>query len=338
MKPVTLLLPLLLWLSPAATDAAAQNDAPPAEVEEPGAGLDEESSTHWPSPKKVAEHEEEIEWYRGGRLDSLRKPESWLTLVGLHWLREGTTTLGSGDDVGLHLPDSVPEFVGELTETGTGAERTTVFVPAEGVDVKVDGATATGPVELTRDSDGEPTQVEVGSVVFYALDRRDQTAIRVKDRQAKTLTEFAGLEFYPVDWRWRFEGRYVPYEEGKEIQVPSVLGGADAAQIPGAVEFDRDGTTYRLDALPGSDNTLFIIFGDKTNGDTTYGGGRFLYVDAPSASNRPGSVVIDFNKAYSPPCVFSPWATCPLPPRQNRLDLAVEAGEKMYTGYTEGSH
>ena len=303
---------------------------------------DHESSMHWPSPEKVAEHEEEVEWYRGGRLDSLRKPESWLTLVGLHWLSEGTTTLGSGEDMDLRLPDSVPAFVGELTETVVEGEsdggRTTVLVPAEGVELRVDGEPATGPVELRRDTEGEPTQVEVGSVVFYAIDRRDKTAIRVKDRQAKTLTEFQGLEFYPTDWRWRIEGRYLPYEEGREIQVPSVLGGSDAAEIPGAIEFERDGETYRLDVLPGGEDSLFVIFGDRTNGDTTYGGGRFLYVDAPPASNRPGQVTIDFNKAYSPPCVFSPWATCPLPPRQNRLSLAVEAGEKMYTGYTEGSH
>lgn len=321
------LVPIALFCL-AVPDARAQDDPPP---------IDEESSMHWPSPEKVAKHEEEIEWYRGGRLDSLRKPESWLTLVGLHWLNEGTTTVGSGEDMGLHLPDSVPEFVGELTETASDDGRTTVFTPAEGVEVRVDGEVATGPVKLRSDADGEPSQVEIGSVVFYAIDRRDRTAIRVKDRQARTLVEFKGLEFFPVDWRWRFEGRYVPYADGKEIQVPSVLGGADSAQIPGYVEFEKDGETYRIDALPG-DGTLFLIFGDKTNGDTTYGGGRFLYADAPPASNRPGPVVIDFNKAYSPPCVFSPWATCPLPPRQNRLALAITAGEKMYAGYTEGSH
>ena len=319
---------IVLFLS--AANAVAQESSTEAEPEK-------QSSAHWPSPEKVAEHEEKIEWYRAARFDSLRQPESWLSLVGLYWLREGVTSVGSGDDMGLHLPDSVPEYVGELTETASDDGRTTVFTPAAGVEVKVDGQIATGPVELRSDADGEPSQVEVGSVVFYALARRDQTAIRVKDRQAKTLKEFDGLEYFPIDWRWRIEGRYVPYENGKEIEVPSFLGGTDPAKIPGYVEFEKDGETFRIDALP-SGESLFLVFGDRTNGDTTYGGGRFLYIDAPPASNREAPVEIDFNKAYSPPCVFSPWATCPLPPRQNRLALAITAGEKMYTGWTEGSH
>lgn len=294
-------------------------------------------SADWPAPETVADHEQEVLAFRQGREASLRQAESWLTLVGLFWLREGSNTLGSGD-ADLKLPEKAPDFVGDLVQTTTEDGRTVVFTPADGVGIGIDGQPVAGPVELKSDSQGEPTQVDVGDFVFYLIERRDEVAVRVKDRRAPTLTGFQGLDFYPVDWRWRLEGRFVPYEEGKEIQVPSVLGGSDTAEIPGAVEFDRNGETYRLDALPGGEDTLFLIFGDATNGEETYGGGRFLYIPSPPAANREAPVVIDFNKAYSPPCVFSPWATCPLPPPQNKLGLAVTAGEKMYHGPTEGGH
>ncbi|MDA8018992.1 MAG: DUF1684 domain-containing protein [Thermoanaerobaculia bacterium] len=321
---------LFLTLIASLMSEAAADDSP--------AVLGSGQSPSQQSSETMAEHEAEVMRYRAERDATLRQPESWLTLVGLHWLDEGTTTVGSGEDMDLRLPDTAPDFVGELRVGGSGGESATLFVPAPRHEVRVDGQIAVQPVELRGDADGDPTQVEAGSVVFFPIDRRGRTAVRVKDRRARTLREFAGLDFYPIDWSWRVEGRFVPYAEKKEIQVPSVLGGTDTQQIPGSVEFQREGRTYRLDALDGGEGQLFLIFGDETNGKITYGGGRFLYATTPPDSSRPGPVVLDFNKAYSPPCVFSPWATCPLPPRQNRLALAIEAGEKTYRGYTEGSH
>lgn len=311
--------------------------AVPARGQEPAAS-DPTTPTEWPSPASVTAHEEEVLAWRRARDERLRQPESWLSLAGLHWLRPGSNTLGSDESSDLVLPDSAPAFVGEIVVDEASGEA--VFLPAgtstpDGTatgEVLVDGQPAPPETKLKSDAGGEPTMLVAGDTISYLIERRDELALRVKDRMSPARLEFEGIDAYPVDWEWRILGEFVPYAEPKELQIPSVLGGSDPAPIPGAVVFEKDGVAYRIEALPGGEpNEVFLVFGDQTNDDATYGGGRFLYATVQAEDlTRPAPVVLDFNKAYNPPCVFTPWATCPLPPPSNRLDLRVEAGEKMY--------
>jgi uncharacterized protein (DUF1684 family) len=165
-------------------------------------------------------------------------------------------------------------------------------------------------------------------VSFYPISRQGRLAIRVKDPETDARRAFRGLTYFPVDPSWRIEARVEDNAAPKPITVPNVLGAETSEPSPGTLVFERGGKTYRLTpVLEEGETDWFVIFGDATNGHDTYGAGRFLYV--PPAVD--GRTVIDFNKAYNPPCVFTDYATCPLPPPQNRLPIRVEAGEKEYS-------
>jgi uncharacterized protein (DUF1684 family) len=181
---------------------------------------------------------------------------------------------------------------------------------------------------LQPDTSGSPTILQHGSLKFYVIKRSERFGIRVKDSQAKALREFAGMESFPIDPAWRVVARFEPYTPPREITVPNVTGEPTREIVPGALVFEKGGKTFRLEpvAEEGSEE-LFIIFGDQTNGFETYGAGRFLYAPQPDSAGR---VPLDFNIAYNPPCVFTPYATCPLPPPQNKLAVRIEAGEKAY--------
>lgn len=262
-----------------------------------------------------------LEWRRE-RVESLTRDDGWLTLTGLFWLEEGASTCGSDPQSDVVLPASAPARVGTLTIAG---ERREIELEP-GVAATIDGERRRR-AELRTDADGKPTLVELGSVQFYLIDRDGRVGVRVKDRNNAALKDFEGLDYYPIDGRWRVEARFEPYDPPKTIPVPTVLGSTSDTPSPGAVTFRMAARDLRLDALPAGEGELWLIFGDATNGKETYGGGRFLYAQGPDADGR---VVIDFNKSYNPPCAFTPHATCPLPPPQNKLELAVRAGEKNY--------
>jgi len=160
--------------------------------------------------------------------------------------------------------------------------------------------------------------------------RGDKVGVRVKDTESETRREFKGLEYYPIDPKWRIEARLEPYTPPKAIPITNVLGITEDETSPGALAFEVDGKTYRIDPiLEKGETDLFVMIADQTTGKETYGAGRYLYVSPPDAN---GKVVIDFNKTYSPPCAFTNFATCPLPPQQNHLPFRIDAGEKKYTG------
>ncbi|MEM7356100.1 MAG: DUF1684 domain-containing protein [Acidobacteriota bacterium] len=272
----------------------------------------------------VSTHVQEIEQWRTERDQRLRQPDGWFSLVGLAWLEEGESTCGSDPSSDVRFPASLPARLGVLARSEDGVD----FVAAEGVEVSIDGETHRR-ARLATDAGGEPTLVDVGTVRFHLLDRGGRIGVRIKDSQSAALLAYQGMENYPIDERWRVEGKLVPYEPPKSIAVPSVLGTTNETPSPGAVEWRMAGQVHRLDVLPGGEGQYFVLFSDATNGKETYGAGRFLYT---AVADPQGRVVLDFNKAYNPPCAFTPYATCPLPPRQNRLELAVRAGEKKYTG------
>ena len=266
-------------------------------------------------------HEAQILDWREKRHGRLASEDGWLSLVGLEWLREGENRVGSGSASDVRIPGG-PGVWGTIVVDG---DKLT-FLPAATDRVTIDGKSATES-ELVADNAGDPTVVRSGNLSFYVI-FRGSYALRVKDTQAPTLLAFAGVENYPIDASWRFEARVVPADEGQTIEIANVLGQVELMPVGGTVEFERDGKTYRLLGLneKGTDS-LWFLFADRTTGRETYGAGRFLYSDGKPENGR---VVVDFNKAYNPPCAFNDYSTCPLPPQQNRLDLAVTAGEKNY--------
>ena len=270
-----------------------------------------------------AEYRSEIEAWRSARLARLKAEDGWPSVVGLFWLEEGVNTFGSARDNAIVLPSSAPAHMGSILLRNGRA--TLEALP--GMDLTADGEKVSRSRALASDAARSATQLRSGSLLFYLIERRGKLAVRVKDSQSQARRELRGLDYFPIDPTWRLEARFEPYDPPKAISVPNVLGHDDSEKSPGALVFERNGQTYRLDpVLERGETDYFVIFGDATNGKETYGAGRFLYVAPPID----GKTIIDFNKAYNPPCVFTDFATCPLPPAQNRLKVRVEAGEKEY--------
>jgi uncharacterized protein (DUF1684 family) len=269
----------------------------------------------------------EIEKWRAEREARLKSDGGWLQVVGLFWLKDGANTFGTDAGNRIVLPaGSAPARAGVFELRGG---KTTVRMDP-GVEATVDGKPA-GTRELRPDVPGPADVLKLGPrLTLHVIERGGRYGIRLKDRQSALLKEFTGLRWFPVQEDYRVEGRFVPYASAKTIAVPNILGQVEEMPSPGYVAFTIGGREVRLDPVleePGA-TELFFIFRDQTTGKETYPAGRFLYAAMP----KDGRVTLDFNKAYSPPCAFTPFATCPLPPKQNRLPVRIEAGE-MHSGH-----
>lgn len=252
---------------------------------------------------------------------SLRKEDGWLALVGLHWLEEGGNSFGSDPGNDLVMVASAPPEMGVLVRTGMKVE----LRAKPGVEILHEGETVIS-LELQSDLGGEPTVLTSGSLTLYLIERGERLGIRVKDGASPLLEGFEGMEYFEVDPAWELVALYEPYDTPREIEVPNILGTTSVEKSPGVLVIEVGGETHRLEPIGDPSKGLFLIFGDRTNGGETYGGGRFLEMPPPTA----GPVIVDFNRAYNPPCVFSPYATCPLPPAQNKLPFDIRAGETMF--------
>lgn len=273
------------------------------------------------APPEPASYDAEIAAFRARRDARLRSDDGWLTLVGLSWLTEGDNPVGSAPKSRIFLPSGkAPANLGTIRlENGAAT-----FVAASGAAVTSDGKPVTS-LAMKPDTSGTPTVLTHGSLSLYLIKRGARLGVRVKDKEAAKLKEFKGVPTFAVNPLWRLVARFEPYDPPRKIDVPNILGSTEADESPGAVVFEVKGEKYRLEAVTEDDSgELFLIFGDRTNGVETYGGGRFLYTAPP----KNGTVVVDFNQAINPPCVFTPYATCPLPPRPNRLPIRIPAGEK----------
>lgn len=269
-------------------------------------------------------YRQQIEKWHTERAASLTKEDGWLTLVGLFWLKEGENRLGSDQANDIRLPQGkAPQFAGSLrVEKGV---VTLVAQPQSGITSAGQPVTS---LVLKSDADEEPTVLNLGTLSFYLIKRGDQLGLRVKDKENPARTNFAGLDYFPVDSKWLIASKFEPYNPPKMIPITNVLGMVEDQPSPGRLVFDVAGKPYSLDAIAEQGTKeLFVIFKDETSGKETYGAGRYLYADPADAS---GIVQLDFNKAYNPPCAFTSFATCPLPPMQNKLAMRVEAGEKQY--------
>ena len=263
----------------------------------------------------------EIGQWHQERWKELGSESGWLTLMGLFWLKEGDNKFGSENDNDIILPkDRVAGHAGMFS-----LQNGTVRLAATQEGMTVEGKPIKS-LELKSDADDHPTIIRLASLSFQIIKRGEKLGLRVKDSQNPDRLNFKGTEFYPADLKWRLDAQFEAYNPPKPMPITNVLGMESSESSPGAVKFEVDGKEYRLDAITEKGETrLFMIIADKTSGKDTYPAGRYLYVDPPDASGR---MIIDFNKAYSPPCAFTKFATCPLPPRQNRLPFAIEAGEK----------
>jgi len=268
-------------------------------------------------------YQQEIECWHAQRIARLTAPDGWLSLVGLEWLKPGTNRIGSAGDNDIVLAKA-PAHLGTITWADDNSLSITLDA-ANGVTI--DGIAQDRAV-LRDDSRADPTTVAFGSVSFTAIDRSGRKGLRVRDSEAETRIHFKGIERFPVDPAWRIVADWIPLDPPFQLATGTVIGTIENYPAPGRAVFERDRQRFELYPVleaPG-DKQLFLIFADATSGKETYGAARFLYADMP----RDGKIVLDFNKAYNPPCAFTPYATCPLAPPENRLDVRVTVGERKY--------
>jgi uncharacterized protein (DUF1684 family) len=271
-----------------------------------------------------------IEAWRAERLASLTSDDGWLTVVGLFWLHSGENRFGADPGNEVVLPGKgTPAVAGtlELRQDGT-----VLLHSGPGTGVTLAGSPATEQV-LASDRRGRPDVLAAGAVRFYLIERGGKLAVRVKDLHSARRVGFAGIRYFPVDPEYRVEGTFEPYPTPREVAVATVQGPEQKMLAPGLVRFRLGGNSLALEPFLSSpdDTSFFFVFRDATSGTETYGAGRFLDTPVPKAPST--AVALDFNKAYSPPCAFTPYATCPLPPRQNELPVRIEAGEKFGPGH-----
>lgn len=263
-------------------------------------------------------YEEQLRQWHEKRVESLKAESGWLNLAGLFWLHEGSNTFGGAEQNDILFPrDKSQPFLGEFI---LSKDRITLRAKPDARIFQGDEPVT----ELDIFPDGKPVTLKHQSLRWFVIKRGDKYAIRLRDLESEFLRGFEGIERYPVQDSWRVKARFVP-TRGRTVSITDITGRTDEQVSPGKLVFTVQGKEFNLDAV-GKPENLFIIFADQTNKTETYGSGRFLY----SSVESDGTAWLDFNKAINPPCAFSPYATCPLPPKQNKLALAVSAGEKRY--------
>ena len=258
----------------------------------------------------TAGYRESIEAWRSNRETALKAEDGWLTVTGLFWLVEGENKAGSAPGCRVTLPAGLPRDAGVFIRHG----RRVQWLPAG-------GALRT----LETDKTGAPDIVQIGRVRLHIIERGTRLGVRLKDSESTMRRNFRGLEWFPITQEWDIRAKFI--RRPRTIVFDAQAGDKQRMTSPGYAEWTWRGRTLRLTPVT-EDKQLFFVFRDQTAGKTTYSAARFLYADL----GRDGTVRLDFNKAFNPPCVYTPYATCPLPPAENRLPVAVEAGEKMYRG------
>ena len=267
----------------------------------------------------------EVQW-RQEHEASMREDDSWLNLVGLFWLQQGENSFGSSDMAHIVLPKHSTVNLagafqlkeGQVHYEMSRAQRATVFSGGEGEgQLQNKGTLTVGDV------------MHHNHLRMFLIERDGRLALRARDLRSKDFVNFEKLEFYRPKKKYVIEADYVPYEEHDTIAITTVINTEIILKVPGVLRFELDGKQVEL--LPTleseEDNKLFVMFKDQTSGSSTYAGGRFLYAEMPDG---PAKVTLNFNRAFNPPCAYTDYATCPLPPAENWLDIAIEAGERTY--------
>jgi hypothetical protein len=277
-----------------------------------------------------AAHEAQILEWRDSRRASLLAPTGFLSLAGLYWLDAETATFGSAPDNEFVFPAAAEPHIGVFRLTGDGV----VMEPRPGVAVYA-GDERVGETLIADDTTAEPLMITHGSLAWTVIKRDGRYAVRLRDFEHPVLASFPPLQYFPIDPAWRVEATLERYAEPRQVAASTVIEGLGwNPESPGVAVFQKDGETHRLEAY-ASGERLFFVFGDRTNGKETYPAGRFLYTALPGDDGR---IVLDFNRAYSPPCAFNDFSTCPVASPRNRLPIRVTAGELFNPDAYVGSH
>ena len=266
-------------------------------------------------------YEKEIESWKQKRIAGLKAENGWLNLVGLYWLQQGKNSFGSGDDVAIKFPKST--IVSHAGYFDLKVTTVTLFAN-DSADIQVNGKPSRQAILFSVDSFKTPV-ASTGSLKWTIIKRDDKIGIRLRDLNSELVKNFTGLNYFTIDSSYKIKA-HLQQSQQSVLSITNILGQTNQEKTPGKLIFTLHGVEYSLDALQEG-NQLFIIFGDATSGKETYPSGRFLYAALPDAE---GNTVLDFNKAYNPPCAFTPYATCPIPPKQNILSVSITAGEKNY--------
>jgi len=258
------------------------------------------------------------QWHKE-RLKNLKAEDGWLNLAGLYWLEKGKNTIGSDSTNDIVFPEKAPDHLGSIylkkDSISFNNQQDVIVTNQHGEKIE--------QTSMNHDQEKETTILQHGPLKWFVIKRNNQFGIRLRDLMSPLLNELDSIPAFPIDPDWKIRATFIP-QKNRKITVPNVMGETYEENIPGILQFTIDDSTYKLYPI-GDREHLFLIFGDETNAESTYGGGRFLSVPAPDEDNK---THIDFNKAYNPPCAFTPFATCPLPPRKNILPVSITAGEK----------
>jgi uncharacterized protein (DUF1684 family) len=267
-------------------------------------------------------YKEEITQWHEKRIQSLQSEQGWLNLAGLFWLKEGKNTFGSDASNDIVFPaGKSPNFLGSIyLQNG---EVSIEILPDKEVFSE---ETLILQTKIFSNSLPNPLTLKHGALRWFVIKRGDKYAIRLRDLQSPALQSFEGIKMYSIHEKWKVNARLLPPTQAKKIAITDVIGMTSMQEFAGTLVFEMQGKEFRLDAVDNGKD-LFILFADKTNQNSTYGAGRFLYAEKP---DNEGNVILDFNKSINPPCAFTEFATCPLPPKQNFLNIAIKAGEKKY--------
>ncbi len=266
------------------------------------------------------------------RAKSLQAPNGWLSLVGLDWLKPGDNSVGSAADNALKLKS---QAVAHLGIVRLGSNSIELLPPSGGYPkgLQVDGKTPANPQPLAADDTGKPSKITIETLQVTVIHRGEQYGLRIRDSQSPNRTGFHGLKWYPPDPALRVKAEWTPYNPPLKRKIPTVLGTEIEGDVPGKVTFSLNGQSLSLEPIleEPTDKELMFIIKDTTSQDKTYGAGRFLYTPFPNHGlTQPGELWLDFNRLENPPCAYTPYATCPLAPPQNRLQVALPAGEQRY--------
>ncbi len=266
-------------------------------------------------------YRQEIEAWRTERVADLTAPDGWLALEGLFWLEDGASNFGSAEDNALVFPAGAPGHLGRFI-----LENDSVWVDIPDQFPVLDQDSMQVRRRNLARADYE-TIMNLGSLSWFVITRGGKYGIRLRDAQSEHIRSFEGIDYFDIDTSWRVEARFIPLPSPDTLIVRNVVDMDIPLPSEGKLEFERDGRLHTLKVLDGGPDEFFLIFTDHTTGEETYPAGRYLYTPRPDST---GMTFIDFNKAYNPPCAFTEFATCLLPPQENRLDLAVRAGERNY--------
>lgn len=270
--------------------------------------------------KKIEDrYKTEIDEWKKSRIESLRSRTGWLNICGLYWLDEGINSFGSDSSNKIIFPEAAPSFCGKIILKNDSVS----IISEPSANITFNGKAVT-EMELKNDLSGNPTLLESGRYAWFIIKRGDRYGIRLRDYENPRIEMLSSIPSYETSMKWLITADFVPFDTLRKVNVNTVTGDVESYDAPGKIIFKAG--RKKCELIPFiEENRFFIIFGDKTNGSETYGAGRFMYAKTPDKRNE---VLLDFNKAYNPPCAFTPFATCPRPPAENLLEIKIEAGEK----------